>query len=122
MQNFKTRLRQERKRLGLKGGELADIGGVSAVSQSSYENGKQVPGATYLAAIAAVGVDVMYLLTGERSGDFPLTEEDRTLLFLYHKATPALRQAALAALVGGMGAVHVGRDNNGEITINGARR
>lgn len=122
MQNFKTRLRQERKRLGLKGGELADIGGVSAVSQSSYENGKQVPGATYLAAIAAVGVDVMYLLTGERSGDSPLTEEDRMLLFLYHKATPALRQAALAALVGGMGAVHVGRDNNGEIVINGARR
>lgn len=118
MKNFEMRLKEERKRLGLKGGQLAQIGGVSAVSQSCYEKGKQLPGAAYLAAIAAAGVDVQYILTGQRSAEPVLTSEERLLLETWRRATPALQQAALAALVGGMGVVHIGRDNNGNISIN----
>lgn len=101
MQNFETRLKEERKRLGLKGGQLAQIGGVSAVSQSSYEKGKQLPGAAYLAAIAAAGVDVQYVLTGQRSAEPVLTPEEKNLLDAWQNAPQAVRAAALAALQAG---------------------
>ena len=101
MQNFETRLKEERKRLGLKGGQLAQIGGVSAVSQSSYEKGKQLPGAAYLAAIAAAGVDVQYVLTGQRSAEPVLTPEEKAVLAAWQKASQAVRAAALAALQAG---------------------
>lgn len=37
------------------------------VAQINYEKGKRKPDAEYLAAIAAAGVDVLYVLTGQRS-------------------------------------------------------
>lgn len=101
MPNFETRLKEERKRLGLKGGQLAQLGGVSAVSQSCYEKGKQLPGAAYLAAIAAAGVDVQYVLTGQRSADPVLTPEEKEALAAWRRAAPAVRAAALAALQAG---------------------
>ena len=123
---FFDRLREERKRLKLSQTQLAEVAGTTKNSQSNYEKGKVCPSATYLVAVATVGVDVQYVLTGQRSGTTMLTEEDRALLTLFHQAPSTLRQAALAVLAaaqtGGIGGVHVGRDNNGEITINGARR
>lgn len=122
MQNFETRLKEERKRLGLKGGQLAQIGGVSAVSQSSYEKGKQLPGAAYLAAIAAAGVDVQYVLTGQRSAEPVLTPKERLLLAAWKAASPELQTAVLAVLATGqssVGGVNVGGDNNGLIAMNG---
>ena len=101
MPNFETRLKEERKRLGLKGGQLAQLGGVSAVSQSCYEKGKQLPGAAYLAAIAAAGVDVQYVLTGQRSSEPVLTPEEKEALAAWRRADPAVRAAALAALQAG---------------------
>lgn len=120
MPNFEKRLKEERKRLGLKGGQLAQIGGVSAVSQSCYETGKQLPGATYLAAIAAAGVDVQYVLTGQRSSEPVLTPQQKALIDLYEAAPPSIQAAALAVLAtgqSGMSGVHIGRDNNGHISI-----
>ncbi|WP_418740668.1 helix-turn-helix domain-containing protein [Desulfovibrio sp.] len=122
MPNFETRLKEERKRLGLKGGQLAQLGGVSAVSQSCYEKGKQLPGAAYLAAIAAVGVDVQYVLTGQRSADPVLTPKERLLLAAWKAASPELQTAVLAVLAtgqSGVGGVNVGGDNNGLIAMNG---
>lgn len=122
MPNFETRLKEERKRLGLKGGQLAQLGGVSAVSQSCYEKGKQLPGAAYLAAIAAAGVDVQYVLTGQRSADPVLTPKERLLLAAWKAASPELQTAVLAVLAtgqGGVGGVNVGGDNNGLIAMNG---
>ena len=111
MPNFETRLKEERKRLGLKGGQLAQLGGVSAVSQSGYETGKQLPGAAALAAIAAVGVDVQYVLTGQRSADPVLTPKERLLLAAWKAASPELQTAVLAVLAtgqSGVGGVNVG--------------
>lgn len=122
MPNFETRLKEERKRLGLKGGQLAQLGGVSAVSQSCYEKGKQLPGATYLAAIAAAGVDVQYVLTGQRSAEPVLTPKERLLLAAWKAASPELQTAVLAVLAtgqSGVGGVNVGGDNNGLIAMNG---
>lgn len=61
------RLKAERERLGLSQIDFSGIGGVSKVSQFNYESDKRSPDATYLAAIAAAGVDVQYVITGVRS-------------------------------------------------------
>ncbi|MGR1216554.1 helix-turn-helix domain-containing protein [Metapseudomonas otitidis] len=64
--SFGNRLRDERIRLTLKQEDLARVGGVNRNTQGSYERGARAPDASYLVAIAAVGVDVMYVLTGVR--------------------------------------------------------
>lgn len=98
---FHARLKEERKRLRLTQPELSEIGGVTKKSQVVYESGKGAsPTAEYLEKIAAVGIDVQYLLTGIRS-EMALTPEMRTLIQFYMDATPAIRKAALAVLVSG---------------------
>lgn len=102
--------------------ELAQVGNVGAVAQSNYERGKRHPDATYLAAIAAAGVDVQYVLTGQRSADPVLTPKERLLLAAWKAASPELQTAVLAVLATGqssVGGVNVGRDNNGNITMVG---
>lgn len=61
------RIRLERERLGLSQTELGAVGGVQKNAQHNYEAGKRSPDATYLASIARAGLDVGYILTGERS-------------------------------------------------------
>lgn len=48
--------------------ESAGVAGATRQSQANYEKGKQAPNAAYLAAIAAAGADVGYILTGTRAG------------------------------------------------------
>lgn len=61
-------LRQERERIGLTQQEMADGCGVTMRSQRNYEMGERFPDARYLAAAAALGIDVLYVLTGQRTG------------------------------------------------------
>ncbi|WP_244640672.1 helix-turn-helix domain-containing protein [Pseudomonas fluorescens] len=70
-----ARLREERIRLNQSQRELGEIGGVQANAQRHYEDASRFPKANYLAAIAASGVDVLYVLTGERH--MPLLTADR---------------------------------------------
>lgn len=67
MENFERglRLKEERERIGLSQASFAAVGGASKGSQILYEKGKP-PTADYLAAIAAAGADVTYILTGRR--------------------------------------------------------
>lgn len=62
-----ARLAEERKRLDLNQAELGKIGGVGKTTQLNYEKGNSHPDAPYLAAVAAAGVDVLYVLTGQRT-------------------------------------------------------
>jgi len=64
---FGDRLKTERKRLGLSQEALGARGGVATNAQGNYEAGKRTPDATYLAGIAAAGVDVLYVLTGKKT-------------------------------------------------------
>jgi len=57
------RLKHERLRLGLSQREFGEIGGVEVNSQGKYESGKRLPRSDYLAAVAVLGVDVLYVLT-----------------------------------------------------------
>jgi len=63
------RLFEERERLGQSQQQLADACGVTMRSQRNYEKGERQPDASYLAAAATAGVDVLYVLTGQRGGD-----------------------------------------------------
>lgn len=66
MEGIGTRLKSERKRLDLSQQELGAIGGIEANAQGLYERGKRFPNAGYLGAIAEVGVDVLFVITGTR--------------------------------------------------------
>ncbi|WP_284336731.1 XRE family transcriptional regulator [Comamonas sp. NoAH] len=78
LDNFSSRLREERTRLGLSQEALAEAGGVKKLAQHKYEKGENSPSAAYLQAIATVGVDPGYLLTGKRSTLIPPVK-DRNL-------------------------------------------
>lgn len=67
MNSFSERLKEERSRLGLSQTEFAQIGGVQRRAQVNYEAGERAPDSVYLEKISALGVDVGYLVTGNRS-------------------------------------------------------
>jgi transcriptional regulator with XRE-family HTH domain len=68
---FGTRLAEERKRLGLKQAEFASLVGTDVPKQSLYENDRRELRADYLARLAGAQVDVVYVLTGQRTeGDW----------------------------------------------------
>jgi len=76
MSSFSDRLREERLRLNMVQPEFAELGGVGKQSQINYESGKRMPDAAYLTALAKHGVDVAFILTGER----PTPPVDRSML------------------------------------------
>ncbi|MDR3370692.1 LexA family transcriptional regulator [Rhodoferax sp.] len=61
------RLKLERQRLGLGQEEFGRKAGVSKTSQFNYESGGRMPDAAYLAAAHLIGVDVLFVVTGNRS-------------------------------------------------------
>ena len=106
MPNFFDRLREERERLALSQQALAEKCGVTARSQRNYESGERNPDSAYLAAIAAAGADVLYILTGQRAGGASappppraVSEGDRILLDNFH-AAPAQVQAGVKTALG----------------------
>lgn len=62
------RLRAERERLGLSQEDFAAIAGAHRRSQGNYESCARAPDANYLAAIAAAGANVHYIVTGQQLG------------------------------------------------------
>lgn len=62
-----ARLSEERDRIGLSQQGLSDASGVARNMLSRYERAVAEPGASALIALAAVGLDVGYVLTGRRS-------------------------------------------------------
>ena len=98
------RLREQREALGLSQQALAEKCNISARSQRNYESGERLPDAGYLAALAAAGADVLYILTGQHTGGVKpaptLTAEEETLLSYFRDASKEVRRAALGALLG----------------------
>ncbi|CAE6794686.1 hypothetical protein R75465_04662 [Paraburkholderia aspalathi] len=95
---FPARLKQERRRLGLNQAGLANAGGVQKHAQLNYEKGLRYPDAGYLAGIAEVGVDVLYLLTGRTSdpATFALEGDEERLLAGYRQLKPREKKGVLA--------------------------
>jgi len=102
MVGISERLKDERKRLGLTQTDLATVGGVQISAQSNYEKGSRKPDSDYLQAVAAHGVDVLYVLTGTRQSMSELPVDLATLVRAYEYSDEAsratLHSVALMAL------------------------
>ena len=106
LQLFFERLREERDALGFTQEAMAEKAGISKRSYCAYEAGETAPSAKLLAALALMGVDVAYLLTGQRAGGASappppraVSEGDRILLDNFH-AAPAQVQAGVKTTLG----------------------
>ncbi len=66
--NIGERLRQERARLGLSQGELAEKLSISKTTQFHYEANKRSPDAKYFLLAEKCGIDILFLITGKRNG------------------------------------------------------
>ncbi|PTT40214.1 transcriptional regulator [Acidovorax sp. HMWF018] len=103
------RLREEREAMGKTQSDFAGIAAAAGVpgatrqSQAKYEKGLASPSAAYLSAVALQGVDVRYVLTGEREvpQELVLNAEEKTLLSYFRSASTEIRRAALGALTAG---------------------
>lgn len=69
MESPHARLLEERLRIGVSQEEFAAVGGVGRLTQRRYETGDREPDMKYLGAVHAIGVDVLYVLTGHRALD-----------------------------------------------------
>lgn len=94
------RLKEERERLGLSQVAMGELGGVKKLTQLNYEKGDRFPDASYLAAVNKFGVDVQYIVTGQRSTQ-ALTEDEERLISLFRAAPLAVKAATMAGLAAG---------------------
>lgn len=100
MTSIGDRLREEREQLGFNQTAFGAIGGVQKQAQLKYEKGERFPGADYLAAVAKVGADVQYIVTGIRCPG-ALSDDESELVARFRKAPVAVKASALAGLAAG---------------------
>lgn len=76
-------------------GILGEIGGVKKLTQLNYEKGDRAPDTIYLTSVAEAGVDIVYVLTGQRIPSpvtvTPQNEEEKKLLENYRAMDEAAR-------------------------------
>lgn len=116
-----ARIREERNRMALSQEAFGAIPGVTKQAQIKYEKDERHPDTLYLAAIAAAGADVLYILTGQRSGVAAaapvatpapaVSAGDRTLLENFH-AAPAQVQAGIKTTLGAFAPTGAGTQRN----------
>lgn len=96
-----ARLREARKETGKNQDEIALLCGVSREMWGKYERGVAIPGGEVLAKIALAGMDVVFVLTGQRSQPVAapaLSKEEEALLDNYKHADDEGRRAAQQVL------------------------
>ncbi|MBJ9727516.1 helix-turn-helix transcriptional regulator [Burkholderia cenocepacia] len=99
-------------RIGLSQAEFAALGGLGKQAQLNYESDARSPDANYLAALSKVGVDVLYVVTGERAQGGPMPEDEAELLDGFRQLNDVGRTAVQASINGFLLA--------GTMTISGA--
>lgn len=97
------RLKEERSRLGLSQTDLGAAGGVGKTTQINYEKGTGSPDAKYLSAVAALGIDILYVVTGVSTPHVVdgFTAAENKLVNQF-RALPEPDQAAVQRIVGAM--------------------
>lgn len=93
------RLKEERERLGFSQPAFAAIGGASKGAQITWEKGAAMPNAEFLNLAARVGVDVLYVLTGERNAE-AMSPDEQALLAAYRALDVRGKAAAIGAVSG----------------------
>lgn len=61
-----NRIKEERERLKLSQTTFGDIGGMGKTTVQAWERGTAFPNAAFLSLAAMLGIDVYYVITGER--------------------------------------------------------
>jgi transcriptional regulator with XRE-family HTH domain len=97
--NLCDRLKEERERLGFTQPVFAAQAETKKGSIINWEKGASSPTAVQLEALSKIGVDVQYVVTGQRS-EAALSPELSGLIALYQKAPWAVKAAVLRALSG----------------------
>lgn len=112
------RLRSERERLGMSQDDFAGLVGVTRKTLFGYESGARAPDAGALNAWAAVGLDVLYVVTGRRSSTAlpsPLPADEQMVLDGYRGLGSAQKRMLLASLLSG----DIGKPSSG-ISVRGS--
>ena len=89
------RLREERLRLGLSQKDFAALFGKKNMAVMRYEKGERVIGQDDLEALHIAGVDVYYLITGERNQPNLLSDDAKELLKLWDNVEPSQRDTLM---------------------------
>lgn len=95
-------LKEERLRLAMNQDDFAAVGGLKRRAQTLYEQNERSPDAMYLRALAAIGVDVQYILTGEQAAS-ALTQFEKDLLAGYRNLDQR-GKAGVLGMINGMNA------------------
>lgn len=91
MVDIGARLREERERLGFNQTNFSALGKAAKRAQVRYEAGERSPDLEYLAGVAEAGVDVLYIVTGDRKTAAPSTFNPALLRDVVEGAEVALR-------------------------------
>lgn len=94
--DLQERLKAERERLGFNQTDFAAVAGASKHAQINWEKGATTPNAAALAAWAERGLDVLFVVTGQRTGsvDSPPVGIDAERLSLIVKMLEASAKQA----------------------------
>jgi len=108
------RIKEERERLGFNQADFAALAGATRKTLFNWESGAASPNTAALAAWAEAGLDVLYVVTGQRTGGasapapvHALARDEEILLDNYRNCPPDARaaikttSAALARAAGG---------------------
>lgn len=110
------RLKEERERLGFSQTAFAGVGNTTKKSQIDYEKDLTHPKSIYLSAIAKLGADVLYIVTGERCAS-AMTSDEKELIELFRAAPLVLKAAVIGTLHGGSSVLPSGHSSGPTVLI-----
>lgn len=125
------RFRLERERLALTQPRVAELTGVGKTTVINWEKGLSAPTAVQLSALAEAGLDVLYVVTGQRSaGNAAHDAAEQVLLDSYRRCnaqarqhliqTAALLAAGVPAGVQGGAGMHMSNLGDGNVQVGGS--
>ncbi len=86
------RLKEERERLGVNQSEFAALAGATRKTLFNWESGTAFPNSAVLGVLAEHGLDVLYVVTGQRSNAQPAVDAaEQVLLDSYRRCKPEAR-------------------------------
>jgi transcriptional regulator with XRE-family HTH domain len=97
METFGSRLKSERNRLGMSQEAFGAACERGVIMQMKYEKGAGFPDVPYLMKAQDLGVDIVFVLTGQYGGT-GLSEDETAVLHGYRQQNMQVKVAALALL------------------------
>lgn len=102
--NLGARLKEEREKLHMSQPEFAEVAGAKKHAQINWEKGAATPNGAAFEAWAGIGVDVLYVITGQRAGAAvaeQLPPDEQLLLDAYRGMKAPDRKVLLAEMLTG---------------------